>query len=121
MFCIDIPDSPSALLTAIGYANEPLSTNLDALHVTACLPCYADALQLQPWGEYHQNLHAYGNGGDEELASNRIDLQTYRSCCLMITLERICRDDVTTAAQVSSAELSTARTVKNLCGTPAMN
>ena len=39
----------------------------------------------------------------------------------MTTLERIRRDDVTTAAQVSSAELSTARTVKNLHGTAALN
>lgn len=34
------------------------------------------------------------------------------SCCLMTTLERICREELTTAAQVSSAEDSIARMLR---------
>lgn len=43
------------------------------------------------------------------------EIEAHYECCLTTTLESILRLDVTTAAHVSSAEVSIARTVKHRC------
>ena len=72
------------------------------------VPCCVGEPALPCRDEYHRRIHVCRRG---RVRIGRRGRGAHTSFCLRTTFERILRDEVTTAAQVSSAEDSRARTV----------
>ena len=98
----------NAVWTAIGCALS-LATSDTGSRRKASAPCCAGEPALPCRGECRQRIHVCGRG---KVRIGRSGRGAHTWFCLRTTFERILRDEVTTAAQVSSAEDSRARTVK---------
>lgn len=107
-FTISTPASAKARLTAKGWDNEVQCSQeylYDTHHVALVL--------MNSFEWLYSTILFVTVGLRIRLLKKKIDgLATNMSCCLMTILERILREELTTAAQVSSADDSMARTLK---------